>query len=403
MAATSESIIAKTAKLVRASRTNFITDATIDWRTDFTASADATSQTNFLRQAPLQIPPMYSGNRFVVFTLLKHPGFVVPQNVTVRACQGELTVSVPVDLLPADESRTHLIHTLAARKIIQDLDDNDRDIDSSATKSTIIHLGEQYQLASRYTSFIAIDDNGVAQQGIYAPSPTSSTANFSGGGRYLSTSAPRSAGRGKSSGNKNKRVVLMPEANASSVQSLRRSLSAVGRSASKGAEPSEPATLWSKVKSGPRPVVFSETRFMSALPPPPGSGRLASMSGGSSASGSSPTLSAPITPAPGRPPPESVGGDKAAVRLIRLQAFDGSFPATAEFEQIVGASALAEASKMGVGKAIWATMLAIAFLKKHMTDQPDVLECLIDKAMDFVSESGVDYKALLDAAAVLIV
>lgn len=169
MAATSESIIAKSAKLVRASRTHFLTNASVDWGTDFTASADVISQTNMLCQAPEQMPPLYSGNRFVVFALLKHRDFVVPDKITVRAKQqgskGEditFTVAVQELPLPTDESQPHLIHTLAARKIIQGIDDTDYNVDAPANKSAIIHLGERYQLASRYTSFIAVDNNGTA-------------------------------------------------------------------------------------------------------------------------------------------------------------------------------------------------------------------------------------------------
>lgn len=164
MAATAESIIAKSAKLLRASRTHLLTNTTITWGTDFVASNDVTSQTAFMRQAPSTVPSLYSGNRFVAFAVLKHPGFVVPKSLTVKACNqdggGEVILTVPVENLAHGEGEHGLIHILAARQIIQDMDDTDRKVNSPATKSAIIHLGEQYQLASRYTSFVAVDDSG---------------------------------------------------------------------------------------------------------------------------------------------------------------------------------------------------------------------------------------------------
>jgi hypothetical protein len=165
MAVGAESIVAKTSKLLRASRTHALKNISVDWGTNFTASTDVTMQTDVFRQAPEQITQIIAGNRFVVFTLAKHSDFVVPENIVVKGQldgKGEvLSFDVPVTRLSQttnEKNHTHLIHTLAARRIIRELDDQDKSKDDVKTKEMMIYLGEQYQLANRYTSFVAVEE-----------------------------------------------------------------------------------------------------------------------------------------------------------------------------------------------------------------------------------------------------
>lgn len=62
MAATSESIIAKAAKLVRASRACFLVNAYIDWGTRFAPSSDVTSKSAFLAK------PLNTFHRYIPAT-----------------------------------------------------------------------------------------------------------------------------------------------------------------------------------------------------------------------------------------------------------------------------------------------------------------------------------------------
>ena len=52
---------------------------------------------------------------------------------------------------------------------------------------------------------------------------------------------------------------------------------------------------------------------------------------------------------------------------------------------------------------MWATVLAIAYLQKHLDQQPDLLEGLVEKAQEYVMQTpGIDLKEALDMAKVLI-
>lgn len=75
------------------------------------------------------------------------------------------------------------------------------------------------------------------------------------------------------------------------------------------------------------------------------------------------------------------------LQLIRLQSFDGSFPATSQLLNILGgANLLAEAKALGVSEKVWATALAIAYLRKNL-NVLELLEGLVEKAMDFISQT----------------
>lgn len=166
MATTAETIIGKCSRLVRASRTYVLKNVSVDWgvQTDI-AKAYRSGDINLkgLRQAPAEISSIYPGNRFVVFALIEDTTFTPPKEVIIRAQRdgyGEvLQFSIPVqevEFLPEYHPQP-LIQTLAARRAIMDLEDGSRTALSQDVKSLIIRFGMQYQLASNYTSFIAVD------------------------------------------------------------------------------------------------------------------------------------------------------------------------------------------------------------------------------------------------------
>ncbi|KAJ3529473.1 hypothetical protein NM688_g7851 [Phlebia brevispora] len=168
MSAATETILAKCSKLVKASRTVILQDVTIDWGASEGLAIVSPLQGDSLqdiglRQGPWKLPILYTGFRCTVFALVNAEEFVLPDHVVIQARYtgtDVLKIPVAVQLLEAQSSESPkrpLIQTLAARRIIMDLEDADK-AGSSPYKDAIVHLGEQYQLASRYTSFIAVED-----------------------------------------------------------------------------------------------------------------------------------------------------------------------------------------------------------------------------------------------------
>jgi len=74
--------------------------------------------------------------------------------------------------------------------------------------------------------------------------------------------------------------------------------------------------------------------------------------------------------------------------LVQLQNFDGSFSLDYSLGEIVGHSALWKPADVQTDDIIWATALAVAFLRKHLThpSQLDVLDGILEKVWKFVEK-----------------
>ena len=113
-------------------------------------------------QAPTRIPPIYDGTRLLVYRLFK-PESLTPKCVTITAQtpDGPLAVEIPID--EKCFSAGNLVHQLAARKRIQDLeemiiDESNVHVTKQDVENAVVELGVKFRLASKYTSFVGIDD-----------------------------------------------------------------------------------------------------------------------------------------------------------------------------------------------------------------------------------------------------
>ncbi|CAG8529990.1 13054_t:CDS:2 [Ambispora leptoticha] len=153
---------------------NALTDYKVKWIDDddmptsvisFPWNSSEQNENKFC-QAPNSIPAIYSGVRVLVYVFLAKN--VKPKNVITLSAQsldGPIKLEVKVDPVTLQGSK---IHTLAARKLIQDLeegtsylhvDSNRKDkVSDDLVKEQIINLGITFSLASRHTSFLAINE-----------------------------------------------------------------------------------------------------------------------------------------------------------------------------------------------------------------------------------------------------
>ncbi|KAF7373315.1 hypothetical protein MSAN_00541000 [Mycena sanguinolenta] len=126
-----------------------------------------------VQQSPFTIRNLFPGVRLHVYSILK--GRSVPKSVILRGstpegAEIELTIPVTQSHLQNDPHAPTAIHALAARKIIQDLEDgnhalqatlsnpDDTDLLARTVKASIVRLGKTYSISSKHTSFVAVDE-----------------------------------------------------------------------------------------------------------------------------------------------------------------------------------------------------------------------------------------------------
>ncbi|KAF7345085.1 hypothetical protein MVEN_01672100 [Mycena venus] len=128
--------------------------------------------------APFHIQNLFPNIRLNVYAILQGkaiPEIVVLRGSTFDGAEIELPIPVVLSHLETVSGAPPAVHTLAARKIIQDLEDgkhglakilanpNDQDLLARTVKGSIIRLGKTYSIASSHTSFVAIDDSQPRQ------------------------------------------------------------------------------------------------------------------------------------------------------------------------------------------------------------------------------------------------
>ncbi|CAG8604676.1 10455_t:CDS:2, partial [Diversispora eburnea] len=137
-------------------------------------SSDATiTSTLKYCSTPYKIPILYSGVRFIIYCFLSKEVSPPKHIILEAACEdGPIHLEIPIDPVTLQGSK---IHTLGARKMIQDFEEGssylhhimknkeDNNLDQGIVREQIVDLGKRFSLASRYTSFLAIDERENSQ------------------------------------------------------------------------------------------------------------------------------------------------------------------------------------------------------------------------------------------------
>lgn len=453
MAVSTESIIGKTAKLFRAGRSTSIENVSIDWGV-FEVNDTRSPTVNFSRdhsskyamlppmkavqQAPNTIRGIFPGMRFSVYAIISQKNILKPKSVTLRGRfnhgGGAFEVEIPVArvrLVDAMEGAP-LIHTLAARHLITEYLDERAQLPITSgsapaeeiRKAIIIRLGEQFQLASRYTSFVAVDEGNTPAQrrrismrsvrdsprsGVRATSSIQSSGTslvdyFQVGLQVISdlmlgVFTPRSAilrrerrrnlpgswtgplPSGPPSDNLDPQEDLDDSASIATFSTLS-SLNSSGSSEwSDWTPPPSPRQRPAPDSSIPRSPSPPLQQLANAPQSVRSRHQLPSIQQGLN-------ITAPV--------PEVVD------HLLQLQNFDGSFDNTTELSRLVGIDIGRLADEHGFDNTIWATAVAMAFLKKRLIYQTDLYQTLFEKATEYVKDKNVDFSSMIQRAASLI-
>jgi hypothetical protein len=321
-----------------------LTDVTVDW-----GGLEAT-------QAPHAVPPVFDSGRVLVWGLLATDR---AGTVTLRAKGPDGPLSFPIALDPAAATPGDQIATLTARALIRDLEEGASPLSGKGgsrqrrgqagreerVKTEIVRLGTEYGLASRETSFVAVEHRSTPQgeEAILRKVPVALTRGW--GGAEIADMRMFDLG-------------LSP---AAAPPALRMTDTAVYCLREVGAIPAPAA------KSG----IFS--RLKRSHVPAPAYG--------------------PVDAESSQAPGESV---RPVDRLVALQGADGSWSLTAEFAKAIGAG-LPSLEKHLTGLAgnaptarrALATALALAWLERHAAAERDEWRLLAGKARAWLDAAGI--------------
>jgi len=448
LAVSSESIVGKCARLFRAGRSSVLEDVSIDWgvplqdtTTRFLQTQDLSnggtvqiSPSPTLQQTPHQIPTIDPGMRFIVFAITTHK--TLPKHITVRGRLPGATTpfaqSVLVEYVKPFKNETltvPLVHTLAARRLITDFEDDRAPLPTASPgtsvddirKAAIVRLGEEYQLASRHTSFVAVEATiegrppsrtGVRdlrgrslRQRIRRPVNQKDASDQGSsslikiifdGALAMVTYGMSYFQRGRSRGRLPRSIPgafpssrspspspadTRDQSPASTLSSLTRSCSCSTWSSSRTPSPSPPQSEEEENVRSPSPQLESLHHAPEVMQRQHGVNE-------PSTAPDTVTAAGPVSP--------------QIFDLVQLQSFDGSFPLSDDLGQIVGHDALGRAAEFQADEKTWATALAVAYFRKHLSKQPDLLEGLLEKAMEFVYDKA-NFDALVVHAKALVV
>eukprot|EP00095_Tigriopus_kingsejongensis_P011133 maker-scaffold1161_size58349-snap-gene-0.8 protein:Tk11133 transcript:maker-scaffold1161_size58349-snap-gene-0.8-mRNA-1 annotation:"hypothetical protein DAPPUDRAFT_309817" len=109
-----------------------------------------------LGQCPFVIPPVFDGTRLLAYRLFGADE--KPKKVTITAKTPSGPLSVDLDVVKEVLLSGTFVHQLAARKRIQDLEEDIGMFTPEKKKEAIVNLAKKHRLASSHTSFIGIDD-----------------------------------------------------------------------------------------------------------------------------------------------------------------------------------------------------------------------------------------------------
>ncbi|KAF7979825.1 hypothetical protein HWV62_40904 [Athelia sp. TMB] len=415
-ASSTEKIVGKCARLLRAGRKGILEDVTLDWG----FGSQAVAGLVHYEQIPQQIKHIDPGSRLNIILVARMPHRSrnrTPKEVTLRGRLNGVSLDsatlehiIPVDIVKPfspDSAYIPLLHTMAARRLITEYEDG-RDPGPMFTRllteptgdlkaKVTVLVGEQYQLASKYTSFVAVEGASVR-----APAR-----------RELDTSQRRSS--------RHESGTADSIAEPSSLGTIADAAFAIAGwlAGGIGAAFKFLGTDSDRLPRRRRarvPGAFDDSRNTSTSRASAGS--VGSRSTMSSLDGSQSDWASSRTPSPSPPPSVDADADyirsaspilqeqslppkrqeqarppisSAVIDLVQLQAYDGSFDLSDALGEIVGKENMGRAAEFGVDEKAWATALAVAFLKKYLVREPDLLEGLLDKVIEFVrGDAGFD-------------
>lgn len=385
-------------------------------------------------QTPQAIPPLYPFSRTTVYILMSpSTSQATPKSVILRgnSLDDPFEMEIPVEVFPHP---SETIHQLAAKRAVSELeegrgwlvhskDDNGTlikekygDKFKSMVEHEAVRLGVEYQIAGKYTSFVAVEStkdstngtngslvdnsasteigitkavprpgdsrlsasnmtpfsNSIRFPAVYRSSPapsgghnrTNQAARMSTGGmaprKQLASKAARKAAPSSPPSPSKKQRISSPEVEGRGVASRtvqRQVAMAAGGDDERALRVRGPHT------AGPIPVMSPYSAMQQEEP-----GRAKSETSTPRNHAAAYSLSPSTRQASAAPPVEQ---KDLLQELIALQTFEGFWEFDARLLNIVGISSTQHKVPEGLHLRLWATIIAVSFMEKKMSDEEE--------------------------------
>ncbi|KAF8550227.1 VIT-domain-containing protein [Imleria badia] len=398
-----------------------------------------------VQQAPHSLTNIFSGIRFTVFAITSFR--TVPTSVTLKTkLEGvsepqESTVQV-MKVKPFrdtnEQSIVPIVHSLAARQLIMELDEGFGPLPAPAPgdallvseddlrRAGIVRLGLTYQLVSKHTSFVAIQKgderrrnmgrgsgsmawarsrirkpNPDTQQDSTAEAPTFLDDLVSGVSSIIASvfglfsgpvASPRMANTTRS---RPHHRATLPGTFDGSDSGM--SESSRGRGPRRDPNPPRRRSASSHTSTDTFSTLSSlggsscSSCWTTSRPPSP----LPRFRDPIERAPSPEFLQDTGAPGHARPvshpsfPDRRVPISQEVYDLFQQMDVDGSFTVSPLLTRVVGDAVLGKADELRVDKKVWATVVVVAYMKIHLQGEPDLLELVSEKAREFVEAAGL--------------
>ena len=367
--------------------------------------------------APVQLAPstlqsLYSGSRLHAYGIVT-PASLLLDKVVLRgelATGQQLKLDVPlVKVRPsASPNSPPLLHALAARKLIQELEDGSHviappgtegDLAARTLKAAVVRLGKRYSLATTHTSFVAVDEDdakrGKVPKAIVHVVEGGGMARFGGGGPgggfggampLMAMAAPAPASGGAPAGG----LLRSRAAPLATFSAPPAPAAAMAYGSPVPPPPSAPSSRRRSLFSTTAAAQSSQDLDTAAFAPPAPSSPLAAPSLPST--GASPDHAAAasadeVAPHPG-PTANIVAAADRLEHLARSQAFDGSFgsSALAALPEPPTFDALPEQVRARASESVKVTLAVLGFFERGLAgEEKEAWEGMAEKARAWIA------------------
>ncbi|XP_057373545.1 von Willebrand factor A domain-containing protein 5A-like [Daphnia carinata] len=328
------------------------------------------------RQAPCNsmIPAVFDGRHLIVYALLAEDA-QLPKWAEVVAVSPDGPLTLKINVTASNLEQGQIIHSLAARKLIQILQDREGNNEDTNTKKEIVQLGCRYGLASKYTSYVAVDpkvQKELKESWMMMKSrdvPLHMAHGWGGGFRLVAQGGCAPVAMACSS--------APPMMRSAMAHSLNSQPPMMKRSMARRASPSQAAIQCDSIvgKQMPQSFDMQGDAFDSvSFGMPRGAANFA----------------ASIENHPEEIVPEGNTNDDKLIKLVSSQNFDGSFKLEKTFASLLDTT-VEDIKQAGLehsySEQVWATAVALAYLSIALIDLQDTWMLVAKKAESWLRSS----------------